>query len=707
MRVTFLVLLISLTATSLQAQKDSVYQVAILKRLSMEELMNIEVVTASKSGQPIHEAPSTMRVITAEQIQERGYEELDDAIRDIVGVDAVHASGGFPVIRAFRGMYGDENRRMLFMIDGVVENNLIGSAEMGGPVYSLHNVERIEIIWGPGSALYGANAYSGVINIITKKGGDINGVNYQRGYGSFNTSFEKAMFGAKKSGFDIAFSGAVFNTDGPNYKNRDPNFSNAYVNKAFSFNANVAFSSRNVKTTFGYRAFKTPMGFGTFLNSPTNLLGLPPQGNGNTGNFGILSASIGGERPSVWIPNNSTAFIQNEIAVSPKFSIFSRVQYRETGLSDASYFYITFDGKLVNKNKRTHYSNRVAADISSVYNFSKNQKLSVGVLYSQDNLELGYRAVVPDTRVDTIEHIPVTNLRATFRGRVFSIQHNLGTYIQYVLNSTFLNKTNFTIGGRYDDNSVYGTTINPRIGIVNQPVEKITIKLLYGSAFRAPTNFELYNSSPIRIPNLDLKPEKIKTFELNFIYTLSKFCVLQTNLFSNDLKDIIVVDVPIENNKVQNQNSGTAVVNGLETTLDILPSGSFSGFINFTYQKGRQNNGFESFDIPNIAKYKGNAGLAVHFDDLFSISLISNWVGKRSVAQTNPLEKVKGYFITNFVISTKPLFENRVRASVNIRNLFNHEYLDPGIRSANGNLEATALEQPGINALFKISVSLN
>lgn len=324
MRVTFFVVIICFSASSLQAQKDSVYQVSILKRLSIEELMNIEVITASKSGQPIYEAPSTMRVITAEQIQERGYEELDDVIRDIVGVDAIHASGGFPVIRAFRGMYGDENRRMLFMIDGVVENNLIGSAEMGGPAYSLHNVKRIEIIWGPGSALHGANAYSGVINIITKKGADINGVNYQRGYGTFNTSFEKAMFGAKKTGFDIAFSGTLFNTDGPNYKNRDPNFSNAYVKNAFSFHANIAFSRKNVKTTFGYRAFKTPMGFGTFLNSPTNLLGLPAQGNGNSGNFGILSASIGGARPSVWSPNASTAFIQNEIAVSPKFSIFSR-----------------------------------------------------------------------------------------------------------------------------------------------------------------------------------------------------------------------------------------------------------------------------------------------------------------------------------------------------------------------------------------------
>src|SRR3990170_4623521 len=91
-------ILLFLQISWLQAQDDLSEKMVSLKKLSIEELLNIEVVTASKSEQPVHEAPSTMSVVTSEQIVERGYEELDDAIRDIVGVDAVHASGGFPVI---------------------------------------------------------------------------------------------------------------------------------------------------------------------------------------------------------------------------------------------------------------------------------------------------------------------------------------------------------------------------------------------------------------------------------------------------------------------------------------------------------------------------------------------------------------------------------------------------------------------------------
>lgn len=697
---------LSFSSLFLQAQTDSVLKISTLGELSIEELMNVKVVTASRSEQKISEAPSTMLVITAQQIKERGYEELDDALRDIPGLDLVHLSVQFPSIRTFRGMYGDENRRILFMIDGIIENSIIGGFEMGGPAYSLHNVERIEIIWGPGSALYGANAFSAVINMITFKGGDINGLKFQRGFGSYNTSLEKAMFGVKKSNLELSFSGSLFRTDGPRYTNRDPNYSNAYVDNAWSFNGNMSYTYKKNKTTLGFRAFDTPSGLGTHTNSPTQLLGLPSQGNGNTGELGSLSSSIRGEKAALWAPFTRTVFIQNEFASNQKFSVFSRVYYRETGLSDRSYTYSTIDGKVVNRTLRAHYSNRIAGEISTNYIVNKFHNFFAGVQLFQDNLELDYRGVNPDSRIDTINYIPITNIFSTYKPRKFIIQNNIGAYAQYVINTTFLNKTNFTIGGRYDDNSVYGSIINPRLGLVNKPNKKTTLKLLFGTAFRAPTNAELYNTAPIRIANPDLKPEKIKTYEVNYIYMFSEFFIMQTNLFHNDLTNIIVADIPIGGGFTQNQNAGSATVYGLETKMDIVFTKYFSSFLNFTYQEGKQNNGIIESNIPNIAKVKGNIGLSVNLAQLINISVIANWVGDRSVPSTNPLGKVDGYFITNLVISTKKIFDNRVSASLNIRNLFNQTYLDPGIRSADGNLFSTALEQPGINELFKISVNI-
>ena len=91
--------------------QDSLLSLHKLKQLSLEELMNIKVVSATGSEQSISEAPSTMIVITAKQIEERGYEQLDDVLRDIPGVDIVHIYGQATSFITFRGMYGDENRR--------------------------------------------------------------------------------------------------------------------------------------------------------------------------------------------------------------------------------------------------------------------------------------------------------------------------------------------------------------------------------------------------------------------------------------------------------------------------------------------------------------------------------------------------------------------------------------------------------------------
>src|ERR1700733_1434007 len=166
-RLLFL-LLFSSTAICLKAQIDSDKNAVQLSNLSLDNLMNIQVVTASGYMQTTSEAPSTIHVITAQQIADRGYEQLEDALRDVPGIDMIHLNGYAPTLFYFRGMYGAENLRALLMIDEIVENNIIGSNDMAGPAYSLQNIDHIEIIWGPVSALYGSNAFGGVINMITK-----------------------------------------------------------------------------------------------------------------------------------------------------------------------------------------------------------------------------------------------------------------------------------------------------------------------------------------------------------------------------------------------------------------------------------------------------------------------------------------------------------------------------------------------------------
>jgi outer membrane cobalamin receptor len=686
------------------AQTDTVPNVNKLLQLSLEELMNIQVITATGTSQSITEAPSTMNVITAKQIKERGYQQLEDVLRDIPGIDFIHINGYVPTLIYFRGMYGAENLRALLMIDGIPENNIIGSNDMAGPAYSLHNVERIEVIWGPASSLYGANAFGGVINIITQTGAMINGFEYEKGFGSFNTSVDKIKFGINRSNFDVAISGSLYSTDGPKFTNRDPSYTASYVEKAYSLNAAISYFMRKMKWTLGGRIYNTPMGWGTFLNSPTVFLGLPSQGYGNTGLIGLIARDVRGEKSGLEEPYSRTFWLQDEYKMSGKLNLFARIQYRETGISERSYAYITIDGRILYRIPTTNYSNRVGGEISANYTPNKKYQFSAGIQLYQENIEHGSRGINFDTTVylldgrDTLE-----GLYSTFRPRVFDIRNTFGSYAQFVWNTSFLRKTSITVGARYDINNYYGNPLSPRVAVVCQPTEKLTFKLLFGRAFRAPTNTEI-NQAPAY---LKLRTEKVNTYEANIIYHFTPQILVQLNGFRNELTDVIVLGNLV--NLVQDKNPGKITVNGFEAKFDMALGKDVSAFANFTYQDAVGKNFATGVQrqVSGIARYKGNLGIDLRVKELFNFDVTGNWVGRRLVPNTDPYGPVQGYFLTNATLSTERFFHNRISASITVRNIFDVSYLDPGFRSADGAIYSTVLEQPGINGLLKICLHLN
>lgn len=703
MKSKVLILVLSCVPFLVFAQKDTSTNVNRLLKLSLEDLMNIQVVTASGYLQTTDEAPSTITVISARQIAERGYEQLEDALRDIPGIDMIHVNGYAPTLFYFRGMYGAENLRALLMVDGIPENNIIGSNDMAGPVYSLHNAERVEIIWGPASALYGANAFGGVINIITKKGADINGLKAEKGFGTFNTSFSKLSMGVKKGNWDLSFAGTMYSTDGPVFKNRDPDYAASYVDKAYSLNAAVSYQAKKSLTTLGFRTYNTPMGWGTFLNSPTVFLGLPPQGNMNQGVIGLITRDIRGEKSGLNNAYLHTFYLQNDFKANDKFNLLSRIVYRETGTKDDSYVYLTLGGNKLIRAILANSSTRISGEFIANYSINSKRKISAGIQYFRDDVERGDRRAT----VDTLNNIylidgrdTLTNLNSTFLPRQSDIRNNFGSYLQYVHQTDLLKNTTFTIGARYDYNSYFGSAISPRLSVINKPIDKLTLKLQYGRAFRAPTNTEIYQA-PM---NFTLETEKIRTYEVNVIYALSNSFRMQLNGFRNSLTDVIILGnlSGLEPDK----NPGEQRTTGIEGVVDFSPAANTTCFVNFTYQDARGKNLLTGLSRKSsgVARIKGNAGITVTVGELFDITLIGNWIGKRNVPRTDPYGPVDGYFLANCVLSTKELFNKGITASINVRNIFNTTWLDPGFRTADGYLYSTVLEQPGINGMFKVGI---
>src|SRR6185295_12735385 len=169
----------------------------------------------------------------------------------------------------------------------------------------------------------------------------------------------------------------------------------------------------------GFRTFRTPMGWGQILNSPNKLLGLPLTA-GNKGTVGILSENFRGEKPGRYEPYSKTYFLQHTYTPNARWTLFGLAEYRETGIDDKSYTYITVDGKTIVRLPFTQYSNRWGGKITSTFTISEKHKVSAGVEFYQDNLEEGARKVNLDSNQYTVNgQFQVSGLYSTFAQRRF------------------------------------------------------------------------------------------------------------------------------------------------------------------------------------------------------------------------------------------------------------------------------------------------
>ncbi len=671
--------------------------------LSLEELLSLDVVTASIKSEPIKDAPVTVDVITARQILERGYESLEDALRDLPGIDLVDVQGIFPVIWAPRGAYGDENKRTLLMIDGIVENNILEGNVLGGPQYSLHNVKRIEFIWAPVSSLYGANAYSGVINIITKKGRDVEGFELQRGAGSFATNYEKFIGGGTHGEVDFSISGSRFNSHGPVFEERHPNYSASYVDDAYSVVTRVSYK----ETTLGFSRFDRPMGDGQFSNSAAQYFGLPLYGyeksEGQAIADSISPIDMNNEPPSLWHPITNTAFLKSSYSPHADLTLHGNVFYKKTEVHDDSCEYA-----LDPANNRfirlpfTHTSDRIGVELYGDYLINLNQDFIVGAEWEESDVERGYRETAPSSG---------NSARWEYSAdRVSDIYTNTAVFGQYRWRTELLNSTAFTLGLRYDYNNKYGSTTNPRVGLVIKPNSKWVMKGSLGTAYRAPNSFDLYTETTVRVANPDLVPEKITSYQASLCYEFCEHMQVQASFYHNQLKDMIVSNVDIgdiDNDgepETQNQNQGKARITGMELRANYLLSQSLSGFASLSLQRARQEMVGEKNDVPNVAEVKGNIGLTWYLCDCATIYAVGRYVGDRSTSPTNPRQEVAGYFVTDLTITSGKFFYDHLRVSVKVNNIFDIDMADPGIRSANGLYYPTQHTYPGRSAFFEASL---
>jgi len=702
----------------------------------LEDLLNIEVVTASRSAQKASKASANIIVITSEMIQQRGYRTLTEVFEDVPGFDFYthQPSGEYPAHFALRGISDVGQTKTLIMVDGIIRNDISnGWARNIGYNFTFTDVERIEIISGPGSALYGANAYTGLINIITKKLDNENKKVFEAKftYGVNNTIVPEFFTGYKlENGLKLQLAGRLYFTDGDGGIIR-PDAGNYFHN---NFEPDSILTTEygkivNDRNSDGSRK-KIPDGFKTNINDI--MLRGRIQKNGFTLGFSYWDKKegLGSEIPGYEYFCNTNAldysvhhagntiFTSYNFDVNDKISSKSLLYHRNTRILPQTGFVYTYKYQSVNNGinpavvdkKKAYHGEGFATRFEQQFNVnvSENDDLILGFHLARRNEQyFGISLGDEQKSNSTIVSSTYTNEDNSVQPMYFS--HNAAFFFQ----SEQLIKDNyiFTGGLRYDVDSEYGNILNPRLAFVGNLSNNLDFKLLYGHAYKAPTIFELFDEWR---GNENLKPQKIGTSEIELSYMYSDNINLKGNYFYSTLKNLIIEATNPDPQKVligpsgehasYFQNIGSTNISGIGLTGDIILKNNLSFSMNYLLTLGE--NGKE---IESISKHKANFILNFLVEKKLNINLRANYRGKVKAPLSNKYfypktqssiteagydymtkDSPDGYmdsiFLLNLSITGKNLFKTKINIEPQliIRNLLNRDYMGIGRQSGSG-----------------------
>jgi len=527
------------------------------------------VTIATGNRQPIAKAPSVATVITAEDIAAIGAADLDEVLETVPGLHVARSPLGYDPIYTIRGIYTQYNPQVLMLVNGIpITGVYVGDRSLIWAGFPVENIARIEVIRGPGSALYGADAFSGVINIITKTSTDIGGTQLGLRAGSFKSGDAWVEHGGAWGGFDVAAYLRAGHTDGQ--RQIIGTDAQSTIDTLTGTSASLAPGPVNLdydaidgRLDLSRDKWRLRAGFQQRSNAGTGAgvaQALDPQGT----NFG--------ER------------------------INTDLTYQDTNLArdldvtaQASYFYITEQSNLTlyppgsNPFGTVPFPNGV---IGNPYKWERHLRFNLSAVYTHfQNHKLRFGA---GTQNDDLYRTEETNNYSTgFPGPVievtpFVLPHDRRVNYAYAQDEwAFTHDWYLTAGIRQDHYSDFGSTTNPRLALVWETAYNLTSKLLYGRAFRPPSFSELYNvNNPVLIGNPNLKPETNQSTELAFAWQATSTLQANLNLFRYLWEDILRPD-----SSGTVQNSGRQHGEGFEAELvwDARNDLRLSG--NYAYQR--------------------------------------------------------------------------------------------------------------------------
>lgn len=595
--------------------------------LSLDSLLTLPINTVSKSWQTVRLAPASVTIITNRDIESFGYHTLEDVLRSVRGFYTSNDRNySYIGIRGF-SRPGDYNDRLLVLLNGHYTNeHVYGSAAYGYDFpLNFDAIERIEIVRGPGSVVYGTGAMFAVINIITKDGAELNGMSVTGELGSFG--HKKVQAAAGKT-FDNGINASMFTIWG-DARGQDLYFPDFDTDSTDGI-------ARNLDGTKYYSVF----------------------GRVEYGNLAVQGYTSYRQKA---IPTASFDMVFNYPGAET-IDRYSLVEARYTDLLTpgllvtlrGNYNTYKYEGLYVypEPNPDATTNKWFGTEAQVQWDIQPEHRLSAGIEY-QNNLRANYSSYF-ENEVLFDKDVPFTVLSLYLQSE-YQILENM----------------NLTAGIRLDHHSQTGSTVSPRGGIILNLTALTTLKLLYGTGFRSPNFNELYLAySGTNKNNPGLKPEQIATWEAIAEQQIDDNWYVVASVFYNRMTNLIDQRIDAVDSLMQFRNvKGNNAVGG-ELELNARFSSGFRGYGSYSLQVTKDDDG----DIlSNSPRHLLKGGVSNTFGETLSLSLEMLYESARQTVYNTFTEP---YVLTNVLVSYRPF--RQTEYSLLARNIFDTEYTLPG-----------------------------
>ncbi len=642
---------------------------------------------ATGSTQPIAKAPAVASVITASQIRAMGARNIDQVLETVPGLHLTR-SPLYNSMYIFRGVNADFNPQVLMLINGIPITNLFqGDRNLVWTGMPVESISRIEVIRGPGSALYGADAFAGVINIVTKTPGEVKQNSAGVRVGSFDTT-DIWFTGAGEKG-ELGYMGsieltksdgsdAVIGSDAQSLL--DLITGTAVSNAPGSVNRSSENIELRVEATYKKLRLRAGSQIRNNIGDGAGAAQALNQGNKfSSQRFNVDLTYTDEEMFDNTLVEFQTSYFDTSQEVEGNFILYPA---GSTGPFLDPFGVPIFppfpDGVIGNPEifeRHTRFGVRLE------HSGINKHRISAGAGYYDGEIDkitesknFGFN---PETMLPILPGDPLVDVSDTpFVFLTEDSRDNSYVFLQDVW--LLANDWELTAGLRHDNYSDFGSTTNPRLALVWSTSYKLTTKFLYGEAFRAPSFAQTRAiNNPLILGNINLEPEEIKSYELAFDYRPNYELTLMTNFFYYDWTDIIQFVPDANNSNRTAQNSGEQTGYGMEfeavweATENVTLTGNLAV----------QNSTDETLDVP--AAKSPEKQLYLRADWILSkgwrVNLRGNWVMDRNRLSDDLRPDVDDYAL--FDLSLRKTMDNALEFALTVNNLFDEDAREPSPNS--------------------------